>query len=59
MEKQFLDDGNHPLSLREMQSVVNRGMPVSVLTEDNIFERIIAIKYEVPDKELEHFDEYP
>ncbi len=33
-------------------------MPVSVLKEDNIFERIIAIKYEVPNKELERFDEY-
>ena len=33
-------------------------MPVSVLKEDKIFERIIAIKYEVPNKELERFDEY-
>ena len=30
----------------------------SVLKEDKIFERIIAIKYEVPNKELERFDEY-
>ena len=40
------------------RALVNRGMPVSVLKEDNIFERIIAIKYEVPNKELERFDEY-
>ena len=41
-----------------MPCSVNRGMPVSVLKEDKIFERIIAIKYEVPNKELERFDEY-
>ena len=40
------------------RALVNRGMPVSVLKEDKIFERIIAIKYEVPNKELERFDEY-
>jgi len=33
-------------------------MPVSVLKEDNIFERIISIKYDVPNKELEKFDQY-
>lgn len=40
------------------RALVNRGMPVSVLKEDKIFERIIAIKYEVPNKEPERFDEY-
>ena len=30
------------------RSLVNQGMPVSVLKEDNIFERVIAIKYDVP-----------
>lgn len=39
------------------RALVNRGMPVSVLKEDKIFRRIIAIKYEVPNKELERFDE--
>ncbi len=29
------------------------GMPVSVLKEDNIFERIISIKYDVPNNELD------
>ena len=33
-------------------------MPVSVLKEDNIFERIISIKYDVPNKQLEKFDQY-
>ncbi len=40
------------------RALVNRGMPVSVLKEDNIFERIISIKYDVPNKELEKFDQY-
>ena len=30
------------------RSLVKSGMPVSVLKEDNIFERVIAIKYDVP-----------
>ena len=37
---------------------VNRGMPISVLKEDNIFERIISIKYDVPNNEPERFDQY-
>ena len=40
------------------RSLVNRGMPVSVLKEDNIFERIISIKYDVPNNQLEKFDQY-
>ena len=34
------------------------GMPMSVLKEDNIFEKIIAIKYDVPNDKLEMFDDY-
>ena len=33
-------------------------MPVSVLKEDKIFERIIAIQIRGPNKEPERFDEY-
>jgi len=33
-------------------------MPVSVLKEDNIFERIISIKYDVPNDNLELFKQY-
>ena len=36
----------------------NRGMPVSVLKEDNIFERIISIKYDVPNNQLDKFEQY-
>ena len=40
------------------RALVNRGMPISVLKEDNIFERIISIKYDVPNNEPERFDQY-
>ena len=37
---------------------VTMGMPMSVLKEDNIFEKIIAIKYDVPNDKPEMFDDY-
>ena len=40
------------------KALINRGMPVSVLKEDNIFERIISIKYDVPNDQLDRFDQY-
>ena len=38
--------------------LVNLGMPMALLKEDKIFERIIAIKYDVANKELYKFEEY-
>ena len=38
--------------------LVTKGMPMSVLKEDDIFERIIAIKYEVPNDNLQALDMY-
>ena len=58
MEKQFLMMETILYLCEKCRALVNRGMPVSVLKEDKIFERIIAIKYEVPNKEPERFDEY-
>jgi V/A-type H+-transporting ATPase subunit A len=40
------------------RALINRGMPVSVLKAENIFERIISIKYDVPNNELERFADY-
>ena len=34
------------------------GHPMSVLKESNIFDRIISIKYDVPNDHPEMFDEY-
>lgn len=34
------------------------GMPMSVLRRENIFEKIISIKYDVPNDKLELIDDY-
>ena len=34
------------------------GMPMSVLKEDSIFDKIISIKYDVPNDHLEMLDDY-
>ena len=33
-------------------------MPISVLKDENIFERVIAMKYDVPNDRLDLFDDY-
>ena len=38
--------------------IINLGIPVSVLKENNMFEKIISIKYDVANNELEKFDDY-
>ncbi len=43
---------------QKCKSLVAMGMPMSVLKESDIFERVIAIKYDVPNKELEKFRDY-
>lgn len=43
---------------KKSRALVTMGMPMSVLKEDNIFERIIAIKYDVPNDRPEMFDDY-
>ena len=58
MEKQFQMMEIILYLYEKARALVNRGMPVSVLREDNIFERIISIKYDVLNNELEKFEEY-
>ena len=38
--------------------LVAEGHPMSVLRQDTIFEKVIAIKYDVPNNRLDLFDEY-
>ena len=38
--------------------LINMGMPVSVLKNQSIFEKIISIKYDVPNNKLEMLDDY-
>ncbi len=40
------------------RKLVEMGMPMALLKEDQIFEKVIAIKYDVANKELYKFDEY-
>jgi len=40
------------------KALVTMGMPMSILKESNIFDRIISIKYDVPNDRMEMFDEY-
>ncbi|MEY8339408.1 V-type ATP synthase subunit A [Lachnospiraceae bacterium 62-35] len=40
------------------KSLISMGMPMSVLREDKIFDKIISIKYDIPNNKLEMFDEY-
>ena len=38
--------------------LVGMGMPVSILKRENIFEKVISIKYDVPNDHLEMMDDY-
>jgi V/A-type H+-transporting ATPase subunit A len=40
------------------QALIAMGMPMALLRESDIFEKIISIKYDVANSELERFDEY-
>lgn len=40
------------------KELINMAMPVSVLKEDTIFEKVIAVKYDIPNNNLAMFDEY-
>ena len=40
------------------RSLIARGMPMSVLKAEGIFEKVIAIKYDVPNDNLELLDSY-
>ena len=58
MEKQFQMMETILYLYEKSKALINRGMPVSVLKEDNIFERIISIKYDVPNNKLDKFEQY-
>ena len=58
MEKQFKMMDIILYLNRKAKVLVTMGMPMSILKESNIFERIIAIKYDIPNDHLEKFEEY-
>ena len=43
---------------KRCRSLIAMGMPMSVLRRENIFEKIISIKYDVPNDKLELIDDY-
>lgn len=40
------------------RELIEMGMPMALLRENRIFEKVIAIKYDVANKDLYKFDEY-
>ena len=43
---------------RKAKDLIAMGMPMSVLREDTIFEKVIAMKYDIENNRLDKFDEY-
>ena len=43
---------------KKSKTLILMGMPMSILKEDTIFEKVIAIKYDVPNDELAMFNDY-
>ena len=58
MEKQFKMMEIILYLYKKSRSLISMGMPMSVLKEDRIFDRIISIKYDVPNNKLDLFDDY-
>ena len=58
MEKQYLMMDTILYLYKLARTLVTMGHPMSVLKSENIFEKIIAIKYDVPNDRLEMFAQY-
>ena len=58
MEKQFKMMDIILYLYKKSRSLISMGMPMSVLKEDPIFDKVIAIKYDVPNDHLEMLDDY-
>ena len=43
---------------KKARALVTMGHPMSVLKESNIFDKVISIKYDVPNDKPELFDSY-
>ena len=58
LEKQFLMMDTILDLFKQARTRVTMGHPMSVLKAENIFDKIIAIKYDVPNDRLEMFAQY-
>lgn len=43
---------------KRSRTLISMGMPMSVLKEEDIFDKIISIKYDVPNDKPQMFQEY-
>ena len=58
LEKQFLMMDTILYLYKQARALVTMGHPMSVLKSENIFDRVITIKYDVPNDRLEMFKQY-
>jgi V/A-type H+-transporting ATPase subunit A len=58
LKKQFLMMETILYLNQKAKELVTMGHPMSILKEEDIFEKVIAIKYDVPNSKLEMFDDY-
>ena len=58
LEKQFLMMDTILYLYKQARALVTMGHPMSVLKSENIFDLVIAIKYDVPNDRLEMFKQY-
>lgn len=58
LEKQFKMMDTILYLYKKSRALVTMGHPMSVLKEDTIFDRVISIKYDVPNDRLEMFAQY-
>ena len=58
MEKQFKMMEVILYLYKKSRSLISMGMPMSVLKENSIFDKVIAIKYDVPNDNLAMLDDY-
>lgn len=58
IEKQFLMMDTILYLYKQARTLVTMGHPMSVLKSENIFDRVIAIKYDVPNNRPEMFAQY-
>ena len=58
VKETVIDDENDTLFTRKSIKAYCLGIPMSILKENNIFEKVISIKYDIPNDKLSMFDDY-
>ena len=58
-DKQLLDDGGHPPSCTTARRRwCRKAFPCPACSETGLFDKLIKMKYDIPNDQLEMFDEY-